>query len=93
MTGAIALPLAEVGFEETALVQIVNILSDHRNVEPTFQFRQCSMTGIGQCPAGSSPTFVVELQHQSWVTLPGFRCGHIFHAVAFPQTARTAKSS
>jgi len=75
------------------LMQIINILSDHRHyvLKFSFQPRQGEMCRVGLCVSDFCAPHVVEFKNQRRIPLKSRRGRHIFDPVSLPQTACTAK--
>jgi len=76
------------------LMQVVNILSDHRHRAREFPFqpRQGEMRRVGFGASDFFPPHVVEFKNQLRIPLKSRRGRHIFDPVPFPQASSPAKS-
>ena len=72
-------------------VQVINILCHHRHMEVFLQFRQQFMSTVRFHLQQLFPALIIEINHQSRVTLITFRSGHLLHWISIPQTACIAK--
>lgn len=81
----------EDGGRSGALVEVVDILRDHRNAGVFFPRGNLEVAGVRASFVHGFAAVVVEPQDECAVAVPGFRRGDIFDVVVFPKAAAVAK--
>ena len=73
------------------LVERVDVLRDHDDVELRLERRDGQVCGIGlRCPCLRAP-LVVELEHERGILAPALGTGEVLPGVLAPQSGRIAK--
>ena len=75
------------------LMQVVDILRNDLNIEPTFEFGNCTVTGIRLLLQHLPATHIVKFDYLSPVVLKSLRSANIFDTIIRPQTIRITESS